>query len=243
MFRPMNVFITLLMALGLPHLANAQEKTSESSSRRETTVDPSTGRETTTESSSQRETSSDDKEEKTDHGGFFFEPSVIYENLGHKLKYNGPSESKEQINGPGIGLRLGGHVHDVFFLAADARFSQPNYKSDQLGDDSKADSYNLAATVGLQTPVAGLRVWGSYILAGELDPKAILGTDIKLTGMTGYRVGVGFYVAVVSVNLEYQNANYNNLTVQNQGLLPSPVITRSGNSDGYIASVSFPIAF
>lgn len=242
MLRPLNVFLTILISFGFSGLALAQDKTSESSSHRETTIDPATGKETTTESSSHRETANDN-EDKTDHGGFFFEPSVIYENLGHKLKYNGPSESKEQINGPGIGLRLGGHVHDVFFLAADARFSQPNYKSDELGDDSKADSYNLAATVGLQTPIAGLRVWGSYILAGELDPKAILGTDIKLTGMNGYRVGVGFYVAVVSINLEYQNANYNNLTVQNQGLLPSPVITRSGNSDGYIASVSFPIAF
>lgn len=246
MYRPLNAIAALVMTFGLSHVALAQDSSSSSKSKvKETTTettDPATG-DRTYESTRETEKSQESEDDRKNDGGFFFEPGVTYENLGHTLKYPGPTDSKEEINGFGIALRFGGHVRDIFFLAADARFSQPTYKSDELGDNSRADSYNIAATVGLQTPVAGLRVWASYILAGDLDPKEILGTDIKLTGMNGYRVGVGFYVIAVSVNLEYQNARYNKLTVQDQGLLPSALITRSGNSDGYIASVTFPIAF
>ncbi len=245
MTKQLHAIAALFLSLTISHGSLAQDSSSSDTRVKETTketTDPVTG-DRTYESTRETAQSSESENDRKDAGGFFFEPAVTYENLGHTLEYPGPSESKEEINGFGLGLRLGGHIRDVFFAAADARFSQPTYKSDELGDNSKADSYNLAATIGMQTPVAGLRIWGSYLLAGDLDPKEILGTDIKLTGMSGYRLGVGFYVVAVSVNLEYQNAKYSKLTVQDQGLLPSSAITRSGNSDGYIASISFPIAF
>lgn len=67
--------------------------------------------------------------------------------------------------------------------------------------------------------------------------------NIKYTGFNGYRVGVGFYVAMVSLNLEYQEANYNSVEVESVGPFTTSALQKmSDTQKGYVLSVSFPIA-
>ena len=183
-------------------------------------------------------------EDKVDKGGLFVEPFLTYERGEVVVDYPAPfSSSNEDVEGFGIGARFGFHVHEIIFLALDARYSMPSYDSSMLGGDSNSKSYNLGATIGVQTPVAGLRVWGTYIAAGELDPESISNVDIKFSNLQGYRIGAGIYVSKISLNLEYQNAEYDKSTVQSIGPITGGDL---GNIDAeletWIVSVSFPIA-
>lgn len=177
--------------------------------------------------------------------GLFVEPMVTYQ-LESKTTTNWPtpfSDSTGSVKGFGLGARLGFHVADIVFLGVDGRYAMPQFKDSSVNYDADATVYNYAATVGIQTPVAGLRVWGSYIFGGELDPKASGNFDVKLTDATGYRIGAGFYVAMVSLNLEYQDLKYDKLNLQSLGSISTN--TNVGNvslqDKAWIASVSFPI--
>lgn len=178
--------------------------------------------------------------------GVFVEPMVTY-NLGSKTTTNWPSpfsDSTGSANGLGLGARLGMHVSDVIFLAADGRYLMPKFKDSSVNYDADANAFNYGATLGVQTPVAGLRVWGTYVFGGEMDPKASGNFDVKLSEATGYRIGAGFYVAMVSLNLEYQDVKYGKTTLQSYG----PINTNANSSSitledkAWIASVSFPIS-
>lgn len=178
--------------------------------------------------------------------GLFVEPMVTYQ-FDSKTTTNWPapfSDSTGSAKGFGLGARLGFHVADIVFLGIDGRYAMPKFKDSSVNYDADATAYNYAATVGIQTPVAGLRVWGSYIFGGELDPKASGNFDVKLTDATGYRIGAGFYVAMVSLNLEYQDLKYDKLNLQSLGSIGTN--TNVGNvslqDKAWIASVSFPIA-
>lgn len=177
-------------------------------------------------------------------GGLFVEPMLTYEMGGGKIDWPTPFENSDgDINGVGLGARIGFHVMDTLFVAGDLRYSRPGFKDASNDIDSSAAAYNFGATVGAQTPVVGLRVWGSLLLGSGLDPDKSNNVDFKFTGGNGYRVGVGFYVAVVSVNLEFQHLNYNT-TVEEFG--PFDVNQSFDDSDltdnAYILSVSFPIS-
>lgn len=181
--------------------------------------------------------------EELSRGGLFVEPMITYQSGDMDVTYPGiTATSKEETKGFGLGARLGFHVYESVFIGADGRYSKPKYDSSALGGDADADAYNLGLTVGAQTPVAGLRVWGTYLLGGELNPAEINGADIKWKDLKGYRVGVGLYVGVVSINAEYQDAKYDSLTVEKAGPISGNTDSIKGDDKSYILSVSFPIS-
>ncbi|MBC7370777.1 MAG: hypothetical protein H7326_04380 [Bdellovibrionaceae bacterium] len=181
--------------------------------------------------------------EEAKQGGLFIEPSVTYQSGEMKVVYpnNLLSESTEKTTGLGVGLRLGFHAFDTVIIAADGRYAKPNYESSALGGSAPADMSNLGVTLGLQTPLAGVRVWGTYLVSGSLDPQDIRGTDVKFNNPKGYRVGAGVYVAMVSVNLEYQDVKYDSITAEKWGFVGNFNDVK-GTDKSYILSVSFPIA-
>jgi len=177
-------------------------------------------------------------------GGLFVEPFLTYAQSDVTLSYPAPlSDSDESADGFGIGARLGFHVHQIVFVALDGRYSQPEYESGALGGDSSSKAYNLGATLGMQTPFAGIRVWGTYIFTGALDPDEIEGFDAKFSEKNGYRVGAGIYIAMISVNLEYSKADYDKTELQSVGpFTPGDVDSINASEESFILSVSFPIA-
>lgn len=175
--------------------------------------------------------------------GLFVEPAVTYQTGEMKVTYPAPfSDSTEKTNGFGLGLRVGMHVYDSLFIAADGRYARPTYDSSALGGSGSAEASNLGLTLGVQTPLAGVRVWGTYLLAGSLNPEEIRGVDVKFNNPKGYRVGAGLYIAAISLNLEYQDSKYDSVTVEKAGPITGTFDSVKGNDKSYILSVSFPIA-
>lgn len=176
--------------------------------------------------------------------GLFVEPGITYE-LG-KTEVNFPSplsNSKGDVKGFGLSAKLGFHINEVLFVAADARYSMPTFSDNSTGYNEQATAYNLAPVVGIQMADLGLRVWGSYVVTGQLDPKSSSAFDVKFSNATGYRIGAGFRLEAISFNLEYQDLSYGTTVLQNIGGL-----TAGTNFDSvtlkdraWIASVSFPI--
>lgn len=182
--------------------------------------------------------------EAESRGGFFVEPAVTYESGYTNLKYPAPfSDSKEDVKGFGLGLRGGLHFYDILFVAVDGRYSQPRYKSSALGDSVNAKAANIGLTLGAQTPFLGVRVWGTYLMDGFLNPDKLNSVDVKFSGTNGYRVGAGVYVAMISVNLEYQEAKYSDTIVESLGpFTVGSLNSIEANQKSYILSVSFPLA-
>ena len=148
-----------------------------------------------------------------DSGGLYVEPGVTYQSYKSSITYPAPfSNSTGNVNGFGLVARLGFHIDEAFFVAADARYSHPDYKDSTNNLNSSATEYDLGPVVGIQMPVVGLRVWAGYILVSQLDPKGSNNVDYKFTDGTGYRVGAGFHVAMLSLNLEYQKLKYGKTT-------------------------------
>lgn len=175
--------------------------------------------------------------------GLFIEPGVTYETGKGTLDWPAPlSDSDGDVKGLGLMARLGFHVSDAVFIGGDARYSKPNFKNSANNYDASAESMNLGAVVGMQMPVVGLRVWGEYVLLGSLDPAASHGVDVKFEDAKGYRIGVGFHVAMVSLNLEYQKLSYGKSTLQSLGTIPVGSSLGKLDDAAYIASVTFPLA-
>lgn len=177
-------------------------------------------------------------------GGLFLEPSVTYEHGKGKIDFKSIAQPDGDLKGLGLGLRFGGHINDIFFLAVDTAYSQPEF-TDENGDfDYDLKSWLAGITLGAQTPVAGLRVWGSYIPFGEvkLDGRGSNDSNIKYKDPKLYKIGAGLRVAVVSVNLEYLNGDYTTMEVQNAGSLLSGDYRGDANRESWILSVSFPLA-
>lgn len=179
-------------------------------------------------------------------GGLFLEPSLTYERGEAEAKFPSPFNSQTgDVNGLGAGMRLGFHVFESVFIGADGRYSVPGYK---LGDqDIDATAYNYGPVVGFQMPTdLGIRVWGTYILGGELDPKRDAGYDAKFEDGSGYRLGGGIKLGVVSLNLEYQFIKYDEAELQSFG----PFSSGDGEefkkidleNQSWILSVSFPVS-
>jgi hypothetical protein len=174
--------------------------------------------------------------------GLFVEPGVTYQALSSSIDYPAPfSNSTGKLRGFGIMGRLGFHINDAVFVAADARWAKPRFKDSTNGLDADATYFDIGPVVGVQMPVVGLRVWAGWIATSTLDPEASNGFDYKFSGGNGYRVGAGFHVAVVSLNLEYQHLKYGTTTVENAGPLTGNYDSIKYNGDGWFLSVSFPI--
>ena len=116
-----------------------------------------------------------------------------------------------------------------------------NFKDSSVNYSADATQFNWGPVVGVQTPVFGIRVWGTYIAGGMLDPKASGNFDVKLENATGYRVGAGMRWMMLSLNLEYQNLKYDKLNVENIGGFTNGQFNDvKPKNESWIASVSFP---
>lgn len=178
------------------------------------------------------------------NSGLFIEPAVTMERGALSIDYPTPfSNSTGRADGFGLGARLGFHVQRVVFAGVDARYSMPQYTDSSVSYDARAVSTNWAAVLGVQTPVLGLRVWGSVILGGEFNPEAGSNFDVNFRNATGYRAGAGVRLAFVSLNLEYQQLNYDEALLERIGPFSanSSFGTVKAQNKSWVASVSFPI--
>jgi hypothetical protein len=178
--------------------------------------------------------------------GLFVEPMLTWERGRGDVNFPAPiSSSDTELDGFGVGARFGGHIYESFFLAADARYSIPNFKTTVLNQDIKSTAWNIGPVVGVQMPtLLGLRVWGTWVVAGEVDPENDKNVNEKFTSGQGYRVGAGIKLSVVSLNIEYQKIKYSKTTLEDVSVF-TPNITRNDvqlSNDSMILSVSFPLA-
>src|SRR5690606_18335423 len=121
----------------------------------------------------------------------------------------------------------------------------PNFQEDALKTDTDATAWNLAPVVGIQLPTAlSIRLWGSYIMTGELDPDRDQNVNLRFSEATGYRLGGGIKLGYVSLNLEYENLNYGETNIDEVGTF-TPGYSRGDlelDNSSWILSVSFPFA-
>lgn len=178
-------------------------------------------------------------------GLLFVEPGATL-TFGSKTKGNVDNfdDSSGKANGFGLMGRAGFHVQEIFVVGADARYSFLDFEDSGLGGSVDATAFNYGPFVGVQMPNVGLRVWGTYVLGGSLDPKEIgsglTAIDAKASDAKGYRIGAGFRLASLSLNLEYQTLKYD--TVEKQGgLFPGNHDYIKFEDESWIASVSFPL--
>ncbi|MFY7994230.1 MAG: outer membrane beta-barrel protein [Bacteriovoracaceae bacterium] len=185
-------------------------------------------------------------QDKPSAGGLFVEPMLTYEKGEGEIDYPSPiNSSSNDIDGFGVGARVGVHIYESLFIGADGRYSMPNFKDSSLNQDVKAKSFNYGPVVGFQMPTTiGLRVWGGYILGGELDPEKDQNVDAKFKEAKGYRVGAGIKLGITSLNLEYQDIKYDKTEIQEVGVFTPGSSYSNVNleNQSWILSVSFPIA-
>jgi hypothetical protein len=176
--------------------------------------------------------------------GILFEPAVTYEMGDTSVNYPSPiSSSSGTARGLGFGARVGMHIANVFLLGIDGRYSIPQFKDSSVSYDAPSVSTNWGPTLGFQMPIVGLRVWGTYIAAAELNPDKSGSLDVKFTKGTGYRVGTGFHFILVSVNLEYQQVKYDNTDLENAGPFTGSFSDVKLENKTWIVSASFPLEF
>ncbi len=179
---------------------------------------------------------------KTKRGGLFVEPAVKYDLLQGSIDYPAPfSSSDVKAEGPGVGARLGFHISDIVFLAAEGNYSQLRLTDDKLHYSAKGNAFNYGPSVGVQTPWAGVRVWGTYLLGGSFDPEKDNNVDIAFKDMNGYRIGAGLRFAFVGASLEYERATYSSTELQNAGPLSGSTNNVKMTNDGWILGLSFPV--
>ena len=171
-------------------------------------------------------------------GGLFVEPGVQYESEYTSFNWPAPySREDGTLRGFGVGAKIGMHVFDILFAGIDATASRPRYSDNNI--DVYATELNAGAIVGAQMPVVGLRVWGEFIFASQLDPDVKNGIDTKFSHGLGYKVGAGFQLFFVSLNLEYQDVTYTKEEIN----APIAVISHDDlNRRGFNIGVSFPMA-
>jgi hypothetical protein len=92
-------------------------------------------------------------------------------------------------------------------------------------------------------PEIGLRVWATAILGGELDPEKSGSFDVSFKKAKGFRVGTGFRLSIVSLNLEYQQLKYDETILEELGPFSSNSALSNVTLENktWIASVSFPL--
>jgi hypothetical protein len=194
--------------------------------------------ETTQTNKTQAEPEKKDEKELS-KGGFYIEPLIYASQNDGDAKINGADQSST-LNEAGLGLKIGGHVSQIFTLGLDGRYGRTKADNGTF-EDKNADHYDYGITAGLQTPWYGVRIFGTGILGGGLNPEAgANGVDVNYTGAEGYRVGAGVFFKAVSLNLEYQDVRYKDVDIQNAGT-GTPVTSADASQTGYGLSLGFPI--
>ncbi|WII71599.1 outer membrane beta-barrel protein [Bdellovibrio sp. 22V] len=173
--------------------------------------------------------------------GFYIEPGITYERGDNELDWPAPlSSSTGNQTGFGLNLKLGIHVNDVFFMGLDGSYSKPDFDNSATNYDAEAVSTTYGAILGAQMPGIGLRIWGGYIFGGDLDPDKSGDVDLKFTGAHGPKVGLGFRIFFVSLNVEYMDLQYNESELQEAGPVTGTFDEDLKNKVGLI-SVSIPL--
>ena len=189
---------------------------------------------------------SPEPEKRISPGGLFVEPLLTFSREDASIKTSQlpaiSDDTSGNTQGLGIGARLGVHASEMIFVGVDGRYARTKITDSAYGE-ADANGYNLAPTVGVQMPIAGLRVWAGYVVLGETNPEAgTKGFNVRFTEPQGPRVGLGVHLGPVSLNLEYQDLKYNKTKIESYGLISS---TGESNVDydtrGYTASLSFPM--
>lgn len=177
-------------------------------------------------------------------GGLFIEPMLTYEKGEADVDLPSPfGSSHSTIDGFGLGARLGFHVLESVFIGLDGRYSKPDYKNNDTDINSEASAYNYGPVVGIQMPTPlGIRVWAGYIAGGQMDVDKDQGVDFKFKDASGYRVGGGIKLAMVSLNLEYQQITYNETELSDAGIFSGSTSNVDQTNNSYIFSVSCPIS-
>lgn len=171
--------------------------------------------------------------------GVFFEPGVTYQDTETRVDWPILNDSTGKNKGAGAMLRLGMHASEIIFIGVDARYGQTRLSDSAFNTEVDATGFNYGLAAGVQMPVVGLRVLGSYVLGGELDPKSDQGVDFKLKEPKGYRLGAGFQILMLSLNLEYQDLKYEKADITGVANNVDATMT----DKGWIASVTFPMEF
>ncbi|MES3037541.1 MAG: hypothetical protein V4736_06500 [Bdellovibrionota bacterium] len=209
-----------------------------------TTVAPTSPSYSASENYSQT-TVVEEKDDRISAGGLFLEPMLGY-NRSESSARSGAAplltDTSGNLEGGALGLRVGVHASEIIWLAADGRYMRANMR-DSAYDTAAGDLWNAGATLGLQTPISGVRVWGTYIMGGQYDPAAGAGAlDVKFKDARGWRAGAGLHVKAFSVNLEYEDITHDTTEVQSLG---SVAIGSDSDLDfnqkGYTLSLSFPM--
>lgn len=179
-------------------------------------------------------------------GGLFVEPMITFEKGTGDIDFPDPiNNSTTNLDGFGVGARLGVHIFESLFIGADGRYSMPQFKDSSLGQDIKAKSWNYGPVIGLQMPTTlALRVWAGYIFDGQLDPDKDKNVDEKFSDAHGYRVGAGVKLGIVSLNLEYQDLKYDTTDINEVGIFTPGYSSRNIhlNTSSWVLSASFPIS-
>lgn len=177
-------------------------------------------------------------------GGPFIEPSITYEVGDSKINYPSPlSNSSGRPEGFGLGARIGFHIDEAIFAGLDVRYAIPQYKDSSVNYNARSYSTNWGPVIGIQMPDIGMRLWGSYIIGGILNPEKSGSLDVKFKEASGYRLGAGFRISTLSLNLEYQNLKYHQSTLEQIGPFTPGSTFDSVNleNSAILASVSFPL--
>jgi hypothetical protein len=184
--------------------------------------------------------------DETSEAGLFVEPMVTWERGRGDINFPAPiSNGETELDGFGLGARIGMHVYESFFVGADARYSFLTFKDNKLHQDTDAKAWNVGPVVGVQMPTMfGLRVWGGWIVASEVDPDMDKNVNEKFESGQGYRIGAGVKLSVVSLNIEYQKINYSKTRLEDVGVFTANTVRDNVelDNDSMVLSVSFPIA-
>lgn len=173
--------------------------------------------------------------------GLFIEPYATYEQGKASFKSSsGIINFDGDMKGMGLGARVGGHFGDIVFLALDAQYSTPDFSSSNYS--TKTKSLLAGVTLGAQTPVLGIRVWGSYLPLGTLDQDRSQGLQLKFSEPEMMKLGVGLRVAMFSVNLEHLSGKYKKSEVQNDASSFAAFTDADANRDSWLLGVSFPFS-
>lgn len=182
-------------------------------------------------------------------GGLFIEPMITYQTGDNSVQTSQlpiiTDDTSGKISGFGAGARIGAHVSEIIFLAADLRFVQLNMKDSFYGN-TNGQAYNYGLTAGAQMPWYGLRGWATYVAGGMYDPNAGTTTpaiNAKAEDAKGYRVGAGIKLMNFSVNLEYEDLKYDKTKITNAGVFATNIDSNVDfKTRSWILGVSFPFA-
>lgn len=171
--------------------------------------------------------------------GFYIEPGLFYEKGDNKIEWPSPlGSSTGTTKGPGLDLKIGLHWDSIVFLALDGTYSRVKFENSATNYSADGPSTTYGAIIGAQFPVLGLRGWAGYVFGGKLDPDQDGTYDVKFEDPKGLKLGLGFKIFLVSINLEYMDLKYDKSTIE------KPVSTtfddKLQNKVG-ILSVSIPI--